>query len=392
LKRLYIFIILFFVHIVHIYAIQVHAQHIIDFEDVNKTMKYVEQLFINKNLKVLPLFMDEYLSSKKRKVNEFKKLIENYSINSGHTKEKCFKSFKISSGPFSKYMLVIIFDRINRKWCVSDSFLQKKNNTDKVTVFDKKGFAPLALEYNFHDFIQVINNGTINQYLGLAPFGNLNSDFFKENRIETTEKSTVHITNLILHHDNSIDNLVYFELKYYPNILKNSARGWLLHDWGTMLEYLKIYDKDNYLADMIDETNWDKLVTKSNFNLKKKSNFFFANAPYDKFLERLINNSDKEKIKHIERINSNYDQNNNTFYIKLLNKQINYFYNPKNILCNKDIRLIQKKFKELGYSITADGCYGKVTKKIVQQYQQDNRLFTDGVIGKQTLELLFNEE
>lgn len=49
-------------------------------------------------------------------------------------------------------------------------------------------------------------------------------------------------------------------------------------------------------------------------------------------------------------------------------------------------RWIQKKLMSLGYSLNygADGSFGPETKKTVMQFQRDNNLVSDGIVGKKT--------
>ncbi len=47
---------------------------------------------------------------------------------------------------------------------------------------------------------------------------------------------------------------------------------------------------------------------------------------------------------------------------------------------------LQKKLISLGYSLNygADGIFGQETKKTVMQFQRDNNLVSDGIVGKNT--------
>lgn len=48
----------------------------------------------------------------------------------------------------------------------------------------------------------------------------------------------------------------------------------------------------------------------------------------------------------------------------------------------------QQKLKDLGYSLDADGIFGKGSKAAVIQFQQDNDLPADGIIGPNTLKVM----
>lgn len=55
----------------------------------------------------------------------------------------------------------------------------------------------------------------------------------------------------------------------------------------------------------------------------------------------------------------------------------------------KTVRKVQKKLNELGYSCgTPDGIMGSKTKRALKNFQKDNGLKADGIIGKKTLKAL----
>lgn len=55
----------------------------------------------------------------------------------------------------------------------------------------------------------------------------------------------------------------------------------------------------------------------------------------------------------------------------------------------EEVKQIQTKLKELGYfDDKIDGIYGSKTKNAVVQFQKDNNLTTDGIVGTKTLEKL----
>jgi N-acetyl-anhydromuramyl-L-alanine amidase AmpD len=49
-----------------------------------------------------------------------------------------------------------------------------------------------------------------------------------------------------------------------------------------------------------------------------------------------------------------------------------------------DVKTLQQKLKDLGYTIIVDGDFGVGTDKIVRQFQTDNKLTSDGIVGKNT--------
>lgn len=59
----------------------------------------------------------------------------------------------------------------------------------------------------------------------------------------------------------------------------------------------------------------------------------------------------------------------------------------------EDVRLLQERLLELGYTEVgmADGSFGKLTEKAVRQYQQENGLTVDGIVGPVTWKKLFEK-
>jgi peptidoglycan hydrolase-like protein with peptidoglycan-binding domain len=50
----------------------------------------------------------------------------------------------------------------------------------------------------------------------------------------------------------------------------------------------------------------------------------------------------------------------------------------------EDLKKLQQKLKDLGYVITVDGDFGIKTETVVKQFQKDNGLIDDGIVGKNT--------
>lgn len=57
-----------------------------------------------------------------------------------------------------------------------------------------------------------------------------------------------------------------------------------------------------------------------------------------------------------------------------------------------DVKLLQQRLNNLGYSIEVDGIFGKETKKIVKKFQEKNDLFSDGIVGTRTIYYLQNKK
>ena len=54
----------------------------------------------------------------------------------------------------------------------------------------------------------------------------------------------------------------------------------------------------------------------------------------------------------------------------------------------KQVREVQKLLAELGYNITVDGIFGYGTKAVIKDFQNNNGLKVDGIVGNNTLKLL----
>lgn len=54
------------------------------------------------------------------------------------------------------------------------------------------------------------------------------------------------------------------------------------------------------------------------------------------------------------------------------------------------VKKLQTLLKLCGYKVTADGVFGAKTDAVVRQYQSDNGLYVDGIVGKKTWTMLIN--
>lgn len=54
-----------------------------------------------------------------------------------------------------------------------------------------------------------------------------------------------------------------------------------------------------------------------------------------------------------------------------------------------DVKELQTKLQSLGYEVgPIDGIFGPLTEKAVKQFQKDNRIKVDGIVGPQTYDML----
>ena len=51
---------------------------------------------------------------------------------------------------------------------------------------------------------------------------------------------------------------------------------------------------------------------------------------------------------------------------------------------NAEVEVLQDNLDVMGYSVTVDGYFGKATEKAVKEFQSDNNLVADGIVGKAT--------
>nr|WP_239559057.1 LysM peptidoglycan-binding domain-containing protein [Sporohalobacter salinus] len=55
-----------------------------------------------------------------------------------------------------------------------------------------------------------------------------------------------------------------------------------------------------------------------------------------------------------------------------------------------DVKLLQKRLNNLGYSIEVDGIFGRETKEVVRKFQTKKNLLSDGIVGPRTIYYLQN--
>ena len=55
-----------------------------------------------------------------------------------------------------------------------------------------------------------------------------------------------------------------------------------------------------------------------------------------------------------------------------------------------DVKKIQQILKDRDYPVVVDGTYGPLTKEVIKQFQTDNDLMVDGIVGPQTLDALYS--
>jgi hypothetical protein len=248
------------------------SQELHDWEDVNKTVSAFELLFEQKSPGHLKdISTDQFLDSKSFK--SLSELMNKYSVNFGYSETRCIKDFQLISSP---RRLVVTFVRDEQFfWYIEDAIVVGKKDT---MIFPKKGFKPLAVEYNFSDFVTAARTAEIEKYSGLVAFGKLPPTFLKQFHIAKTPEATIVISNIILFDSTKIDQISYVILKNQPSLI-HGKRGWLLDEYGSMEEYYSLHMKKDLFHDfLIDKTENGAKERMKWYDLKKESPFFFENV------------------------------------------------------------------------------------------------------------------
>jgi len=59
------------------------------------------------------------------------------------------------------------------------------------------------------------------------------------------------------------------------------------------------------------------------------------------------------------------------------------------IMRGDDVRTWQERLRELGYEVEVDGAYGPQTRGATREFQRDQGIAVDGVVGPETWEAAF---
>ena len=94
---------------------------------------------------------------------------------------------------------------------------------------------------------------------------------------------------------------------------------------------------------------------------------------------------------HIDTRTSKYHADNNGNYLTYNKVNIPFRNTLKRNSNNVDVGIVQYKLKMLGYNVgNADMVYGGQTESAVKQFQANNGLSADGIVGNITWNKLFN--
>lgn len=257
---------------------------IFDLEDVNKTLFILESSINNNNLEdIQKITSTSFITSKKiiTLFNTFK----NRHINLGYTHELLQKEFNIRN---TNNKLIVHFEKgDNNFWYIQDAYIRQKGKVDSLK---KHGFKPLALEYNFVDFLEAIKDNSIIKYSGLAPNGKLSLEYIRSNPLEQSNTSDLWIKDVIIHDGENIIDICFFKISYFESI-QNQKRGWLITDFGSM--------KDQPTT-MLEQM----LLGKTNeYNLNKKSKYSFLNIKSEEISNKKEKSSNRKIIINNEYVN-----------------------------------------------------------------------------------------
>ncbi|MEM6684179.1 MAG: SH3 domain-containing protein [Bacteroidota bacterium] len=305
---------------------------ITDLESYNKTMTILEKLFEYKPTKetLYRICTESFIKS--NHFRDFSNAIASNSVNIGYTTEKIQKSFTLNQ---SRNTLTVLFNRDkNFFWHIDDAYITNKRG--KNIYFEKKGFKPLAAEFNFTDFQDIILNKSFPSYAGLAPYGKLPVQFLKENKIDINEEATLFIENVIIHDEKQIQGLYVLKLTNSSK-LKNDKRGWLIDDFIPMENYV---EKSLFIDYLLGDT--------SKYNLKKKSNYFYS---FDNFVFTSTEDAKTKGVLQITGKTVNVRERNNVKSKKIgvVKKDQQYTFLRKSEPTTLEIQ--GKKVKHVWYEI-----------------------------------------
>lgn len=308
-----------------------------DLEDYHKTLVILEQIF---ETKPKDNFLKKISTNKFIKSKEFQKLqqeIDNKFINLAYTNELLKKEFPIEN---SKSSLVIDFNKhIDLHWYINNAYIIDKN---KKIIFKGKGFKPLAVEYNFVDFIEAIENNEITSFSGLAPHGKLPIEFINSKKFKISQSSILFINNVIIHNNNKITSLYTIKLIYKKKLNRNK-QGWLIDDFIPSIKY----EKRTLLTDYLSGNT-------SDYELNKKSNYFYNNLKNFN-LKSITKNNLKRKIVIKQKVNVRKSPSTSSKIIGIALKNEIYNVSDESFSFNKN----------KWYKIDFKGFYGWVFGKYV---------------------------
>lgn len=187
----------------------------------------------------------------------------------------------------------------------------------------------------------------------------------------------------------------------YDKVKDMGVMGKILHKFFTVLKKLgkfvgKIFTNGIVPAGGIMWT-WDKLYnwlsSKTNSELEEYGRS--GEKAFDEFINSEEGNEEESKSGKSDgdtKITSSDKVNNKTTKKWIPSPKIDDVSSGKSYIrlgmYGDSVKTIQNNLKNKGYDITIDSKYGNETKNIVTQFQKDNNIKIDGIVGLETLNKL----
>jgi len=331
------------------------------FEEIEKTLYVLDKMFNNNEDRFLEKITVGTLLTSER-FYLLKKYIKTSKINFHRRSELCKKEFILNGN--ENDCLIILFEKCMKtnNWLIFDAYRIKNKKRIEIK---EKGFSPLSITNNFQELLIKLNTSGLNKYLGLAKHGKLNKNFLKRYSITLSKNSEILIKDIIIYNNGIIHDIIYIKLKYYPIGRKENNTykgGWLLIDAASMSHLYKDNLYIDYILNRLDPVTLD---------LDKPNKFIYTS-----------------NIRKLTKSNTNKNLNASRIRDNLVLKRIIKL--KTRIMCGEDVKKIQERLYQLGYSLTIDSCYGLQSHRAVQNFQRNKQITPDGIVGPKTYRLLFS--
>lgn len=210
----------------------------------SQTLFFLDEAFTKRNTK----YLDKISTRKFRRSRWYKtlkKYIKTKRINWNNRNDVGIQQFIINKNP--RHILYVKFEKHKDfKWYASDAYVKKNGRRQKLAEY---GFTPGEINMNFWQFINISSNYNANNYYGLAPFGKLNKNFIRNNKLTPSSNKTFRMKNIIIHDGRKVVGMIYLTLKYFAAGHREGSTfksGWLIDD-GHSMSMLYPLGKDLYI-------------------------------------------------------------------------------------------------------------------------------------------------
>ncbi|MDM8568857.1 hypothetical protein QUF50_04985 [Thiotrichales bacterium HSG1] len=217
------------------------------------TLSLLELAFVERKMDYL-----ERISTSSFKKSKGYKFLQRYitsgtSINFNYKLETAIQEFIINGN--KRHVLVVDFEKSReRKWSVINAHVMKNGIRQELK---DKGFSAMEYDRNFPQFISGFETGKIESYYGLAPYGKLNRQFFKKNKVSTSQNKSLQMKNIIIHRHGKIEGMIFIKLKHQSVGYRDNSKfksGWLLESAGPMSD-LYIQNDNLYIKYLLGSVN-----------------------------------------------------------------------------------------------------------------------------------------